>query len=72
MISDAIYQALTGIPGDFSGRIAYVLRNPATPAERYTLQIADTDGEQPKLLSSRDPIFLQHGHLTLKNCLCFF
>ncbi|HCJ6671392.1 TPA: Tol-Pal system beta propeller repeat protein TolB [Acinetobacter baumannii] len=57
MVSDAIYQALTGIPGDFSGRIAYVLRNPATPAERYTLQIADTDGEQPKtVLSSHDPI----------------
>ena len=57
MISDAIYQALTGIPGDFSGRIAYVLRNPATPDTRYTLQIADTDGEQPRtVLSSRDPI----------------
>ncbi|ENV77292.1 protein tolB [Acinetobacter ursingii NIPH 706] len=57
MISDAIYQALTGIQGDFSGRIAYVLRNPATPEQRYTLQIADTDGEQPKtVLSSRDPI----------------
>lgn len=57
MISDAIYQALTGIPGDFSGRIAYVLRNQANPAQRYTLQIADTDGEQPKtVLSSRDPI----------------
>lgn len=57
MISDAIYQALTGIQGDFSGRIAYVLRNPATPQQRYTLQIADTDGEQPRtVLSSRDPI----------------
>ncbi|WP_445115430.1 Tol-Pal system beta propeller repeat protein TolB [Acinetobacter sp. WZC-1] len=57
MISDAIYQALTGIPGDFSGRIAYVLRNPATPEQRYTLQIADSDGERPKtVLSSRDPI----------------
>ena len=57
MISDAIYQTLTGIAGDFSGRIAYVLRNPETPAQRYTLQIADTDGEQPKtVLSSRDPI----------------
>ncbi|MFO1353722.1 MAG: Tol-Pal system beta propeller repeat protein TolB [Acinetobacter sp.] len=57
MISDAIYQALTGIAGDFSGRIAYVLRNQATPAQRYTLQVADTDGEQPKtVLSSRDPI----------------
>lgn len=57
LISDAIYQALTGISGDFSGRIAYVLRNPATPEQRYTLQIADTDGEQPKtILTSRDPI----------------
>lgn len=57
MISDAIFQALTGIPGDFTGRIAYVLRNPATPERRYTLQIADTDGEQPKtILTSRDPI----------------
>lgn len=57
MISDNIYEALTGIKGDFSGRIAYVLRNQANPAERYTLQIADTDGEQPKtVLRSRDPI----------------
>lgn len=56
-ISDAIYQALTGIAGDFSGRIAYVLRNSATPAQRYTLQIADTDGERPfTVLSSHYPI----------------
>ena len=57
LISDTIYQALTGIPGDFSGRIAYVLRNQAVPDKRYTLQIADTDGEQPRtILTSRDPI----------------
>lgn len=57
MISDTIYHALTGIPGDFSGRIAYVLRNAATPEKRYSLQIADTDGASPKtILSSRDPI----------------
>jgi TolB protein len=57
LISDTIYEALTGIKGDFSGRIAYVLRNPATPNERYTLQIADTDGELPRtVLTSRDPI----------------
>lgn len=57
MISDTIYKALTGIQGDFSGRIAYVLRNAATPDQRYTLQIADTDGEQPRtVLSSPDPI----------------
>lgn len=57
MISDTIYKTLTGIPGDFSGRIAYVLRNPATPDQRYTLQIADSDGAQPRtVLSSPDPI----------------
>ena len=72
MVSDAIYQALTGIPGDFSGRIAYVLRNPATPAERYTLQIADTDGEQPKtVLSSRDPILSPAWTPDAKNLLMF-
>jgi TolB protein len=57
LISDTIYQALTGIQGDFSGRIAYVLRNQAVSDKRYTLQIADTDGEQPRtVLTSRDPI----------------
>ncbi|KAA8732727.1 Tol-Pal system beta propeller repeat protein TolB [Acinetobacter qingfengensis] len=57
LISDAIYQALTGIQGDFSGRIAYVLRNQKNPAERYTLQIADTDGAEPKtILTSPEPI----------------
>lgn len=56
-ISDAIYQALTGIPGSFSGRIAYVLRNPNLPNQRYTLQIADTDGERPvTVMSSHYPI----------------
>lgn len=57
LISDTIYQALTGIPGDFSGRIAYVLRNPTIPDKRYSLQIADTDGASPRtILSSRDPV----------------
>ena len=56
-ISDTIYQTLTGIVGDFSGKIAYVLRNPNTPDQRYTLQIADTDGERPfTVLSSHYPI----------------
>lgn len=56
-VSDAIYQAITGIPGSFSGRIAYVLRNPNLPNQRYTLQIADTDGERPvTVLSSHYPI----------------
>lgn len=51
MISDAIYQALTGIPGDFSGRIAYVLRNQANPAQRYTLQM------RTPMVNNRKPYF---------------
>jgi hypothetical protein len=72
MISDAIYQALTGIAGDFSGRIAYVLRNQATPTQRYTLQIADTDGEQPKTVFHHAiQYFLQHGRLMQRKLRMF-
>ncbi|MBP7394168.1 MAG: Tol-Pal system protein TolB, partial [Zoogloea sp.] len=39
-ISDVIYEKLTGEPGVFSTRIAYVLKSGA----RYELQIADADG----------------------------
>lgn len=57
LIADKIYQALTGIQGDFSGQIAYVLRNRTDGKLTYTLQIADTDGQQPKtILESSEPI----------------
>lgn len=57
LIADKIYQALTGIQGDFSGQIAYVLRNRDAGKLIYTLQIADTDGQQPKtILESPEPI----------------
>ncbi|MDP1735756.1 MAG: caspase family protein [Sulfuritalea sp.] len=39
-MADFIYEKLTGEPGAFSGRIAYVVRS----ADRYQLQIADSDG----------------------------
>lgn len=57
LISDKIYQALTGIQGDFSGQIAYVLRDKKEGRLNYTLQIADTDGQQPRtVLESSEPI----------------
>ncbi len=57
LIADKIYQALTGIQGDFSGQIAYVLRNKENGKLNYTLQIADTDGQQPRtVLESPEPI----------------
>jgi len=52
-ISDFIYQKLTGEPGVFSTRIAYVTKNGA----RFDLVIADADGESAQTaLTSREPI----------------
>jgi TolB protein len=52
-ISDFVYQKLTGEPGIFSTRIAYVIKS----AGRYELQIADADGGNAQAaLASREPI----------------
>ncbi|MEY2864274.1 MAG: hypothetical protein RLY58_1981 [Pseudomonadota bacterium] len=57
LIADKIFQALTGIAGDFSGRIAYVLRDRPEGKLKYTLQVADSDGQQPRtVLESPEPI----------------
>ena len=52
-IADRIYEEITGIPGVFATRIAYVLKQGNT----YELQIADADGQNPQIaLRSREPI----------------
>jgi TolB protein len=52
-IADMIYQKLTGSPGVFSTRIAYINRD----AGQYRLVVADSDGDgEQTLLSSRSPI----------------
>ena len=52
-IADFVYEKLTGQPGYFSTRIAYVVKSGA----RFELQIADADGENPQAaLVSREPI----------------
>jgi TolB protein len=52
-IADIIYEKLTGEPGVFSTRIAYVARNP----ERFELQVADADGLNSQfILAHREPI----------------
>ena len=52
-LSDWVYQQLTGTPGVFATRISYVTK----AAGRYTLWIADSDGEGAKsALSSPEPI----------------
>jgi len=51
-IADRIYEALTGVKGVFSTRIAYVVQY---SANHYELQIADADGANPQVaLKSRE------------------
>lgn len=52
-IADDIYEKLTGVPGAFSTRIAYITK----AGQEYRLEIADADGENPQMaLRSREPI----------------
>jgi TolB protein len=52
-VADAIYERFTGDKGVFSTRIAFVVR----AGTRYTLRIADADGEGGQVaLASPDPI----------------
>ncbi len=58
LISDEVYEKLTGIPGAFSTRIIYVLaRNLGTKDAKFNLEMADADGARPRtLLESNEPI----------------
>ncbi len=52
-IADVIYQKLTGIPGVFSTRIAYVVKQ----GKRFELQVSDADGYGAQtIVSSSQPI----------------
>ena len=52
-IADDIYEKLTGIPGVFSTRIAYVTK----AGSQYRLEISDADGEGVQVaLTSKEPI----------------
>ncbi len=54
-IADDVYEKLTGTPGAFATRIAYVNANPA--ARDYRLEVADADGEGVvRALQSNEPI----------------
>lgn len=55
-ISDIVYEKLTGEPGAFDTRIAYVTVERGT-RDRYLLQIADSDGYNPQtVVRSREPL----------------
>lgn len=57
-VADAVFEAITGVPGAFSTKILYVLaRNAGSPEASYSLEMADSDGERSRtLFSSREPI----------------
>ena len=62
-IADLIYQKMTGIPGIFATRIAYIQKQGAY----YELRVADADGANPQtVLRSRAPLispaFSPGGH----------
>ncbi len=56
-VADLIYEELTGTPGAFSTRIAFVMALKEGKATRYQLMVADADGEnQRAVLRSSKPI----------------
>jgi len=56
-MSDIIYEALTGERGAFDTRIAYITELRSGGASRYALNVADSDGFNPRVvLESKAPI----------------
>jgi len=56
-IADVIYERLTGRPGVFTTRIAYVTSERGLGGQRIVLRVADADGHNPQtIVSSQDPI----------------
>ncbi len=57
-ISDRVFESITGIQGAFSTKIIYVLaQNSGAPNARYSLELADADGERARtLFSSNEPM----------------
>ncbi|TNE81870.1 MAG: Tol-Pal system protein TolB [Gammaproteobacteria bacterium] len=56
-ISDQVYEAITGIPGAFSTRVAYVTAYPQNGQMNFRLMVSDADGHRERmLLESKQPI----------------
>lgn len=57
LVADMIYEQLTGVPGIFSTRIAYITVTGQHPQQTYGLIVADADGENAKVLvESQEPL----------------
>ena len=56
-IADMIYKELTGIRGVFDTKVAYVKTNVSRNETKYSLIVADSDGENEQIVvTSNDPI----------------
>src|SRR5690554_6394683 len=56
-ISDRVYEAITGEPGVFSSKLAYVTVTGSGDQTRYRLQVSDVDGKRVQVrLESRESI----------------
>jgi TolB protein len=56
-ISDKVYEAITGVPGAFSTRLAYITLDKHNGKPRYRLQVSDIDGKRAQIrLESEEPI----------------
>lgn len=57
IMSDLIYEELTGVKGAFNTQIAYVTMKTQDKKRNYTLEVADADGYNPQpILRSPQPI----------------
>ncbi|MDA9281816.1 Tol-Pal system beta propeller repeat protein TolB [Pseudomonadales bacterium] len=56
-VSDAVYEALTGVPGAFSTEILYITVVESENGRVFRLNVADADGHRVRtVLQSREPI----------------
>lgn len=56
-IADRIYQALTGTPGAFATRIAFVIQTQVAGRQSYELVVADADGfNQASIVTDEQPL----------------
>ncbi|WP_296243868.1 MULTISPECIES: translocation protein TolB [unclassified Psychrobacter] len=51
VIADKVYELITGIPGDFSGRIAYIEEVGVGKDKVSRLKVMDADGENAKIIT---------------------
>jgi TolB protein len=57
-IADLIYQKLTGLPGYFTSRIAYVTTTGTGWKTKYSLVVADQDGFNPRTIATADDVIM--------------